>query len=126
MLIKCLTWSILHQYNIGTFIELGFYLNIAICALLVYKLALGEAIFNLKKKTDAALGNYSYPIYLLHWQSGIIASYMIFGEAFHELALRGLLSFFAALIIITALSSLFILLLDNPIQSIRKKIKEGA
>lgn len=123
MLLNCLAWTILSREDIGAFIDVGFYLNVALCSLLVYKLAIGETIISLNKKTDKIIGDYSYPIYLLHWQSGLIASYIIFGEALHELSYRGLISFVAALFIVIALSSILIRHLDTPIQRIRNEIK---
>ena len=123
ILLNCLVWIILSRTNIGVFVEIGLYLNIVFCSLLVYRLVLGEAIFEISKNIDKVIGDFSYPIYLLHWQSGLIASYVIFGEAFHEFSYRGLISLMVAFLIVFSLSTIMIYGLDTPIQKIRKKIK---
>jgi peptidoglycan/LPS O-acetylase OafA/YrhL len=101
----------------------GFYLNIVICALLVFSLAIGGKILSVNRKFDKIIGDYSYPIYLLHWQTGLLASYLIFGEAFHGFSGRGLVSLVVAFIITVLISSLFIHGIDRRVQRIRSKIK---
>jgi len=123
MLLNCLIFVIASRTNAGIVVEAGFYLNIAICALLVYSLAIGREIIGINRKIDKIIGDYSYPIYLLHWQSGLLASYLIFGEAFHEFSLRGFISLLFAFFIVVLLSTLFIRRLDDPIQGVRTKIK---
>lgn len=120
---NCLIWTILYQKNIGYIAEIGFYLNIIFSSLLIYTLAMGQKIFPLNRNTDSIIGDYSYPVYLLHWQSGLIASFIIFGEAFHELSLRGLANLALAVIITAILSTILIYSLDKPIQKIRDRIK---
>jgi len=123
MLSNCLIWIIATKSKIGSLVEVGFYINIVICALLVFSLAKGRKIFRINRKIDKTIGDYSYPIYLLHWQSGLIASYLIYGEAFHELSIRGLVSLLFALIIVALISSLFIRVVDKRVQRIRSTIK---
>jgi peptidoglycan/LPS O-acetylase OafA/YrhL len=120
---NCLIWIFLSRTNIGSFVEIGFYLNIVFGALLLYSLVRGGKIFAVNKKIDKIIGDYSYPVYLLHWQSGLIASYVIFGEGFHEFSIRGFISLMFAILIVTALSTMFIYGLDGPIQRVRKRIK---
>ncbi|MBB6341951.1 peptidoglycan/LPS O-acetylase OafA/YrhL [Pseudomonas fluvialis] len=122
---NCISWTILYQRNIGYIAEIGFYLNIIFSSLLIYTLATGQKIFPLSKKTDGIIGDYSYPVYLLHWQCGLIASFIIFSEAFHELSLRGLANLTLATIITATLSTILIYRLDKPIQKIRDQIKKN-
>jgi len=120
---NCLIWIFLSRENIGDFVEIGFYSNIIIGSLLAYALVTGGKIIEINKNTDKFIGDYSYPIYLLHWQCGLIASFIIFGEAFHELSYRGLVSLIFAFFIVAALSTIFIFGLDTHIQKVRKRIK---
>ena len=122
---NCLIWTVFTKVKIGVLVEIGFYLNIIFASLLVFTLVTGDKIIEIPRNIDKLIGDYSYPIYLLHWQSGIIASYMIFGEAFHEFSYRGLVSLMFALIIVLTISSIFIYGLDKPIQSVRKRIKSN-
>lgn len=124
LLANCLVWGALYQANIGSIIEMGFYLNMLFCTLLTYKLVAGERIFSIRFKIDKAIGDYSYPIYLLHWQSGLLASYLVFGEAFHEFSPRGIGSFLVAVFVGVALSYLLINSIDSPVQRVRAKIKK--
>lgn len=123
MLANCLVWMILSTIKIGGLIEIGFYLNILICTLLVYSIVSGGKIVKINKPIDKLIGDFSYPIYLLHWQSGLLVSFLIFGEAFHEFSVRGLVSLTASLLFVCMLSFLFMLAIDRPIQHIRAKIK---
>lgn len=123
MLVNCIVWVVFSKFNIKMLVELGFYINIIICALLVYSLAVGGEIFRVGKKVDKIVGDCSFPIYLLHWQSGILVSYLIFGEAFHEFSQRGFVSFVVSLIIVIVISLSFVFIIDKPIQSVRIKIK---
>lgn len=123
MLFNCLFWTAASLMNIGNFVELGFYINIAICTLLVYSLATGNEIININKNTDKVIGDYSYPIYLIHWQSGLLVSFLIFGESFHEFSGRGFISLFAAIAFVYLISYFFIRGIDEPLQRIRSKIK---
>lgn len=47
--------------------EFGFYLNLLLCALLVYTLARGGSFININLTIDKIIGDLSYPIFLLHW-----------------------------------------------------------
>jgi peptidoglycan/LPS O-acetylase OafA/YrhL len=123
MLLNCLTWMLISRMKVGNLVEIGFYINIVICALLVFGLAKGSEITNINRQTDKVIGDYSYPIYLLHWQSGLLASYLIFGEAFHEFSSRGFITLIAAFVIVVLFSTLFIRGIDERVQRLRAKIK---
>jgi len=123
MLINCLVWIILSKLNIGKLIEVGFYINILLCSLLIYSIAIGGEILKIDKKIDQLIGDFSYPIYLLHWQSGLLISFLIFGNSFHEFSIRGFISLVGSIVFVGLLSPLFIWLIDKPIQHIRSKIK---
>jgi peptidoglycan/LPS O-acetylase OafA/YrhL len=123
MLFNCLIWMAVSRMKIGKFVEVGFYFNITICTLLVYSLAIGKEIISINKKMDKVIGDYSYPIYLLHWQCGLLVSFLIFGESIHEFSGRGFINLLAAIVCVVLISSLFIRGVDEPIQRVRSKIK---
>lgn len=123
VLINSIIWIVLPRLGIGGLVEAGFYINILICAALVYSIVSGSEIVSISRPVDKFIGDFSFPIYLLHWQSGLFVSYFIFGEAFHEFSIRGFASFIVSLFFVTILSYVFILLVDKPIQHIRAKIK---
>ena len=118
MLANCLVWM-----NIDSLVEVGFYLNVLIFSFLVYSIATGNEILNLDKKVDKWMGDFSYPIYLLHWQSGLLVSYVIFGESFHEVSFRSLSSLTGSIVFVFILSFVFICTIDKPIERIRANIK---
>nr|WP_010133616.1 acyltransferase [Microbulbifer agarilyticus] len=123
MLCNCLAWILASKLMPGKYIEVGFYINIAICSLLVFGISSGHEIIKFKKGTDKILGDYSYPIYLLHWQCGFLVSYLIFGEAFHELSARGLASLACSLVFIAAVVFILIRVVDKPIQRVRSRVR---
>ena len=123
MLVNCFTWMLLYKAKIGSLIEIGFYLNILICALLVYSIVKGGEIIKINKPIDKYIGDFSYPIYLLHQQSGLLISFFIFGEAVRGFSIRGGVSLFASLIFVILLSSVLMAVIDEPIQNLRLRIK---
>ena len=114
---------IFHVPNSQIFQEFAFYTNLVIGSLLVYKIASGDNIFRLKEKIDKFIGDFSYPIYLLHWQTGLLVSFSLFGKPLHKLSTRGLESFGISIVIVFLISWLLIVLVDKPVQKIRKKFK---
>lgn len=126
MLANCFAWMIMSCIITGPFgslIEFGFYLNILICALLVYSIAMGGEIVKINKSIDKFIGDFSYPIYLLHWQTGLLVSFVIFGEVLHGFSFRGGINLIASVFFIFLLSTVLMIVIDKPIQNIRSKIK---
>ena len=105
------------------FWDVGFYLNILICGLLVYSIKSGGQLFF--TKIDQWIGDFSYPVYLLHWQVGALMSYLVFGHTNRGFNLTSFIVFLVSLVFIYGLSSLFIKYIDQPIQNIRAKVKHG-
>ncbi len=123
MIVNCFAWAIVHELGFKQLQEIGVYLNLLICFGIVYSLALKQSMFDVSAKIDKHIGDYSYPIYLFHWQSGLLASFLIFGVAFHELSMKGLLSFLGSIFVVVGLSTVFIFGIDHPVQSMRSRIK---
>ena len=118
-------WSALAVADAGDFVEAGFYCNIVIATLLVFCLANGGKIFEMDKGADKKVGDYSYPVYLLHWQCGFLASWIIFGEAFHEFSFRGVVALAFSFVIVGVLSAFLIHCVDAPIERLRSRIRPG-
>jgi len=126
MLFNCAIWILIPKSSIGAYIEIGFYINIIICSLLIYSIAIGGKVLNISKKSDKFIGDYSYPIYLLHLQGGLLSSYLLFGKphVFHHVTKSSTLNFLLAFIIVFVISTIFIMIFERPIQKIRDRIKK--
>lgn len=98
----------------------GFYINLLLVSYLVFNLS--KIKIHSFKTQDILIGNLSYPIYLLHYQSGIIA-YMIF-DFFRIEITKGDLYFFLCSLCITIFLSYFVTtLIENKIELLRNKIR---
>lgn len=125
MLINCFVWSAFSLVHNGRLTEIGFYLNVLICGLLVYSIIKGGKIVNFGKSIDSLIGDFSYPIYLLHWQTGLLVSFVLYGEGVHGFSTKGGISFIVSLMVVCLLSVFFMKVIDRPIQHIRSKIKSN-
>lgn len=77
------------------------------------------------ERADKWLGDLSYPIYLLHWQSGAIASWLLFQEPVRGTSVHGIMVLALALPIGLLLSSLQIFLVDPAVSRYRNAIRAG-
>lgn len=105
------------------YFEMGFYVNAFFSAVLCYQLAVGGVWGGLSARVDKLIGEFSYPIYLLHWQAGIVASYLLFQAPLHQLSINGFKALALAIVLVLLCSFLLIYLLDRPVQKIRSAIK---
>ncbi len=104
----------------GTFEEIGKYSNIMLSLLTITALLYrGDEIFN--KKIDKFLGDFSYPVYLLHWQCALFAAYVLFSKPVHGLGYDSICNFLAALVLVLALSYMLIATIDKSIEKLRAK-----
>lgn len=60
--------------------DAAYFSNLAISAALVLVLAAGGGVVPIPQRVDARLGDYCYPIYLIHLQAGIVTAYILHGE----------------------------------------------
>lgn len=102
-----------------------FYVNYLINAALLIGLIGGRIPF-IPKKVDQVLGDFSYPIYLLHWQAGFVASMAVWGEPALGLNLHGIVVFSFALLFCLGVSWLIRRYVEQPVQVLRGKIKRRA
>ncbi len=102
--------------------EIGRYSNILLSLLVVTSLFYkGGEIFS--KKLDKTVGDYSYPIYLGHWQCGLVASFILYDSPTKGMSIDGIISFSLSLVLVFALSFIIIQLIDKNISHVRNRIK---
>lgn len=99
-----------------------FYLNYIINALIIFILIKGKFPW-IPLHIDKKIGDYSYPLYLVHWQAGFAASMIIWDAPFRGYNVASMLTLIFALVISLAISFLTINYVDTPIEKIRKRIK---
>jgi len=109
----------------GWLISLGNYVNIAISALIVC------ALFHHRgtpraRRLDKAVGDFSYPIYLLHWQGTAIASMIVFGTLVFGPTPRGLTAAALGLAVTLALALVCVRVIDPAIERRRTNIRKAA
>lgn len=120
-------WAAVTYYRNG--FDLAFYISyysnyIINCLLIISLINFHPSI--LKTKSDQKIGEFSYPMYLLHWQTGFISSMLLWGKPIHGLNYQGVMSFIFALVICLILSWVIVTLVEHPIQKLRFKIGNSA
>ena len=105
------------------YFEMGFYVNAFFCVLLCYQIANGALWPKISARLDKLLGEFSYPIYLLQWQAGIVASYILLGEPIHNASTDGIAILGLALLFVFVVAYVLIRVIDRPIQNLRSTIK---
>ena len=106
-------------------LDFSFYLNYLISFITICLLIEGKIPY-IRQEIDKFIGDYSYPLYLMHWQAGLLSSYLIFNEPIRGLSSRSVMSFLLALFIASAISSICVFFIDRPIEAVRTRIKKRA
>ena len=75
------------------------------------------------KKYDYIIGNFSYPLYLIHWQAGFLASMILWNEPLRGFNLHSIISFTLAIFISVSFSYVIIIFVDRPINGMRNFLK---
>ena len=71
------------------------------------------------RRADRAIGDYSYPVYLLQWQSGAIASWLIFRSP--QPSKNDPLVFCVAVAVVIAISLFWLTFLEVSVQRLRRR-----
>lgn len=104
--------------------DVGFYINYLICAFTIAYLVSGSLPLAQFRWIDKRIGDFSYPIYLFHYQIGFL---MMIGMGYLGFAVpRG--SIMLALIsipVIVLIAWLIVKWVESPIMQIREQIKKG-
>jgi peptidoglycan/LPS O-acetylase OafA/YrhL len=108
----------------GTLGEFGIYINMLLSLIVVVVLFYrGKELCS--QKVDKSIGDYSYPVYLIHWQCGLLASYLLYQEPNRDFTLEGLTTFALATLFVVIASYLLITIIDRSISKLRNKIREN-
>ena len=78
------------------------------------------------KKLDTRLGDFCYPVYLLHWQAAAIASIVLFGRGVKGPHLEGLMNFGPAMAVLFLLCCVSVYGIDPAVSKIRDKVRAKA
>jgi peptidoglycan/LPS O-acetylase OafA/YrhL len=113
------------QAGFGKGVFLCFYLNYLINASIIILLIDGRMPW-VSKSLDKAIGDYSYPLYLMHWQVGFVASMVLWGSPINGFNTEGIVALALALPICFIACWLVIHCVDEPIERLRKRIKTAA
>ncbi len=103
--------------------EIFMYINMIICTLLIYAIIRGKIIVSISDKADKFLGDFSYPIYLVHWQIGALVSYIVYGQVQSLKYQFSPASWLLTGLLTIAFTLALIKLIDEPIALIRNRIK---
>lgn len=103
--------------------EIGIYTNIALSlAVIITLLYRGKEIFN--RTTDKFLGDFSYPLYLIHWPCGLLAAFFLFSSPVHGFTREGAFVFLVALPLSLVISFLLIKAIDEKVELLRDRNKK--
>ncbi|WP_293882169.1 acyltransferase [Sphingomonas sp.] len=78
------------------------------------------------RRVDKAVGDYSYPIYLLHLQMGIVAAALLFGGPVAGRSLRSVAVFVLGLLLTLLVSSICTRMIDPSVERLRNRIRRSA
>jgi peptidoglycan/LPS O-acetylase OafA/YrhL len=110
--------------NQGWLVPLGNYANVVISALIVCTLFHAKPEPGLRQ-IDKKVGDYSYPIYLLHWQGTAIASMLIFGELVRGQTVRGIMAATLGLLITIIFGFVCVRFIDPAIERRRTRLRQA-
>lgn len=123
---------IVFLFALFTFWKAGWYvttmaalwLNIALSSLIICALASADASKPLQR-IDKAIGDYSYPVYLLHMQMAVVASILLFGERMPKLrSLEGVAVLATTLLLTGILATFCARIIDPAVERHRTRIRK--
>ncbi len=104
--------------KLDVLLSAGFYLNFGLNALLLVSLIDRKELPLVSRKLDKKCGDFSYPIYLIHFQAALFI--MGISPAFRKESLSLVA---ASLPVILVLAWLLTVIVERPIEKIRQKVK---
>lgn len=115
-----------YKYTRSDFIqESGLYITTALTALMVVKLyyvkAPGPWV-----KWDKLMGDYSYPVYLLHWQLSALASFLLKSGAAHARTHATIALFPLTMAMVFAVATAIIFGVDPMVERLRRVVRRPA
>lgn len=109
-------------YKTGHSEGLFFYSNFALCSVMVTILLNRKNLPFITRKVDKWLGDFSYPIYLIHYQVGIVVIVLL-DSLGAEIKRPDLILMIVSVPLIFVLSWLITVTLERPIEIVRTKVK---
>jgi len=106
-------------------VEMGMYLNMLLTLFVLTVLFHWKGNRYITTRIDKIFGDYSYPIYLLHWQCALLVSYILFESPEKGYSSEGITVFFGTLLLVFIISLVFIALIDKNVSRIRERIKKN-
>ncbi len=103
--------------------ELFFYTNIVLCALMLVVLSSYKSLPWLSKKSDVYWGDFSYPIYLIHYQVALVVLYIAQQNGF-ALQRPDILLMWLTIPAVFLAAWLLMVLIERPIERLRSQVKE--
>jgi len=124
-----IVFLILLNWLVGRLIDdardLFFYINYILCACMVIALAERRALPYISKRLDKWIGDFSYPIYLIHFQVGMLVV-LFLGMLGFSYKGPEVIVMIISLPFIFLFSYIFTVAIEQPIELIRAKIKKGS
>lgn len=105
-------------------LEIGKYFNL-LFSLLVVVVLLYKGKNLMSKRVDKMIGDFSYPIYLCHWQCGLVVSFLLFDKPTKGLTLDGFIVLLLSFVFVFMVSLLLIYFVDHRLTKLRMNIKFG-
>jgi len=109
-------------FKMGTLRDFSFYINFIICAIILISLSERKELPLISRKFDSMMGDFSYPIYLIHYQVGllVLVSINAFG---YELKRPDIALSLISIPVIFLFAWLVSKYMERPVDVIRAKIK---
>lgn len=115
-----LNWLV--AYVVEQFGGIYFYLNYFLCALMIVVLSERKSLPFITRKFDKYMGDFSYPIYLIHYQVGLVVLYLMNAAGLNSSRPDLALMFTSIPVIFLAAWALTVMI-ERPIESVRTRIK---
>ncbi|WP_038248866.1 acyltransferase family protein [Ghiorsea bivora] len=103
--------------------ELFFYTNILLCALMLLVLSNYKSLPLLSKKADSSWGDFSYPIYLMHYQVALVVLVVLQAWGI-DIQRPDILLMWVTIPFVFLAAWLLVIAIERPIEQLRAKVKE--
>jgi len=103
--------------------ELFFYTNILLCALMLLVLSSYKSLPFLSKKADSSWGDFSYPIYLIHYQVALVVLVALQAWGI-DVQRPNILLMLVTIPFVFMVAWLLVVTIERPIEQLRSKVKE--
>jgi peptidoglycan/LPS O-acetylase OafA/YrhL len=112
------------SHNLNVHNLAGFYINIGLCAILLLTLQARRDLPGISRKLDNALGELSYPVYLIH---APLSWFLLYVCKLTGIPISGpsLLAFFTFVIPTVVIAWLMTVSIEKPIELARSRIKQS-